>query len=148
MEFLYDLVIMLCLIFLYLITPRRLNRKIKDRIKKYGLTHITKASNVKFIMDEDGYANFKASSRIRGFANFFRKSVFFFLGKPNKWSYFYNIGFSNRRNLVMLKILPENIDEILFEKCRYRKFDRVIIHLGDIRLKAEVFELKRDKELA
>lgn len=125
--------------FVYLNVPRKINQKLILNIKEKGLSHITREKHVRGIMDYEGYANFLPSKGIKSYATFFRGSVFFFIGVPNYFKFFYNIDFDIRnKDKKMIKIDPENINDELLSKLYWRRIDKTIMYFGKVRILATV----------
>lgn len=123
----------------YLNVPRKISPKLILNIKEKGLSHITHERHVLKIMDHDGYANFLPSKGIKSYATFFREAVFFFVGVPNYFKFYYNIDFDIRnKDKKMIKIDPENINDELLSKLYWRRIDKTIMYFGTVRILATV----------
>ncbi|GEM_PF-3453242 len=145
MNFIKSLVLIIyimCIVFIFLNKPKKLNKAIIERIKNEGIIHVTNKKNVKLIMDNYGYANLKAAPKIKCYGSWFKSAVFFFLGEPSTLQYRYNINFKKKNDYAIIRILPENIDNEILKLLRWRRIDKAIIHLGDLKIKAKVENFK------
>lgn len=121
--------------------PIKINNKTKTRIESYGLSHITPTENINKIIDNQGYANFKLSTKIKSYATFYKRAVFFFLGIPPKIKYVYNIlGKGKEYSIIVIK--PENIDQKILDNLYRRVIDGTIISFNEVKIKAEVQKLE------
>lgn len=145
MVFLYLGVYIFLIFYSIFVLPRHINEKMDERIKKEGLYHITRRDLVPLIVDANGIAHFRPSNRWNSWSNLFRESVFFFVGKPTRFRYILNIIDPlkpfKKKDLVVLHVKGEDIDDNIIKKLRWRPVDKTIMHLGELTIPVEIQEL-------
>lgn len=128
-------------LFLKSIAGRKVNSKVIDRIKKEGLYHITRKELVSQIVDDNNIAHFIPSKKRDSYSNYFRRSVFFFIGKPNSLRCWLNLPWriiKHQDEFVALRVNVDKIPEDMLKKFKWRVLDAVAMYGGCIDLPVEI----------
>lgn len=122
---------------------RPLTPEIIEEIKREGLYHITRKQNVPLILSGKT-AYFKPSSKWDSYSNGFKESVFFFVGKPDRLRFFFNL-YPKKGEWVSLRIKDETIINEMLPKMKYRIFDKVVMYEGGLRIPTDCIEVEEYK---